>query len=127
MGKTFSPVAILRSVVLRLRGASDLPSEMSAHERAAAKMGHLVLYALRDTCVGHSCDLVWGDALSFFGLSTVRTPFAPDRATARTLRELHSLCANGILIAASLHAVAALYHHFIRRDAVLTRMLPKSN
>ncbi|WP_457155810.1 cytochrome b [Mesorhizobium sp. P5_C1] len=66
-----------------------------------------------------------GNELSFFGLFTIPAPFAPDRTTDRTIRELHSLCADGILIAVGLHALAALYHHFVRRDAILTRMLPK--
>lgn len=119
---------VLWRVLLRgLRGAPGLPHEMSVAERAAAKIGHLVLYALLIAIPILGILLTWfrGDALSFFGLFTVPAPFAPDRATARTIRELHSLCANGILIAAGLHAVAALYHHLIRRDAILTRMLPK--
>ncbi|QND68444.1 cytochrome b [Mesorhizobium loti] len=119
---------LLWRVVLRgLRGAPSLPDEMSAPERTAAKIGHFVLYALLIAIPVLGILLTWlrGDALSFFGLFTVPAPFAPDRTTARTIRELHSLSANGILIAASLHAAAALYHHFVRRDAVLTRMLPK--
>ncbi|PZV40439.1 cytochrome b [Mesorhizobium kowhaii] len=118
---------VLWRVVLRgLRGVPGLPDEMSAPERTAAKIGHLVLYALLIAIPILGILLTWfrGDALTFFGLFTVPAPFAPDRPTARTIRELHSLCANGILIAAGLHALAALYHHFIRRDAVLTRMLP---
>jgi cytochrome b561 len=119
---------LLWRVVLRgLRGSPGLPDEMSAPERAAAKIGHFVLYALLIAIPVLGILLTWfrGDALSFFGLLTVPAPFAPDRTTARTIRELHSLCANGILIAAGLHAAAALYHHFVRRDAILTRMLPK--
>ncbi|RRH93520.1 cytochrome b [Mesorhizobium tamadayense] len=114
-------------VVLRgMRGAPRLPAEMPAPERAAAKVGHFILYALLIAIPVLGILLAWfrGDALSFFGLFTVPAPFAPDRATARTIRELHSLCANGILIVAGIHALAALYHHFIRRDGVMARMLP---
>jgi cytochrome b561 len=35
------------------------------------------------------------------------------------------LTANVLLILIGLHAAAALYHHFIRRDAVLAAMLPE--
>ncbi|WP_141245268.1 hypothetical protein [Mesorhizobium sp. WSM3860] len=52
-------------------------------------------------------------ARPFRPLSAISAPFAADRATAPTLRELHELCANGILIVAGIHALAALYHHFI--------------
>ncbi|UCI06529.1 cytochrome b [Mesorhizobium sp. B1-1-8] len=118
---------VLWRVTLRgIRGAPNFPPGMTGLERAAAKAGHFILYALLIAIPILGILLTWfrGDALSFFGLFTIPAPFAPDRATARTIRELHSLCANGILIAAGLHALAALYHHFVRRDAILARMLP---
>ncbi|MDG4878164.1 cytochrome b [Mesorhizobium sp. WSM4935] len=125
-GLLLAALVFWRVVLRSLRGAPDLPSEMSTAERAAAKIGHFILYALLIAIPVLGILLTWfrGDALSFFGLFTIPAPFAPDRATARTIRELHSLCANGILIVAGLHALAALYHHLIRRDTILTRMLP---
>lgn len=115
-------------VGLRLaRGAPDLPAETAALERVFAKASHLALYALLIAIPVLGIVLTWfrGDALTFFGLFTVPAPFSPDRDMARTIRELHSLCANGILILAGLHALAALWHHFIRKDDVLERMLPE--
>jgi cytochrome b561 len=125
-GLLLAALVFWRVVLRSLRGAPDLPSEMSTAERAAAKIGHFILYALLIAIPVLGILLTWfqGDALSFFGLFTIPAPFAPDRTTARTIREIHSLCANGILIVAGLHALAALYHHLIRRDAILTRMLP---
>jgi len=117
-------------VVLRLaRGAPALPSEMNGLEESAAKLAHMLLYALLIAIPVLGILLTWfrGDALSFFGLFTIPSPVGADRATARTIRELHSLCANGILIVAGLHALAALWHHFVRRDTVLARMLPVRN
>ncbi|MEI8446251.1 hypothetical protein [Mesorhizobium sp. CCNWLY176] len=38
---------------------------------------------------------------------------------------MHELCAN--LALAGLHAIAALWHHFVRKDDVLKRMLPRSS
>jgi cytochrome b561 len=116
-------------VALRLaRGTPDLPSETTALERIFAKASHLALYALLIAIPVLGILLTWfrGDALTFFGLFTIPAPFAPNRDTARTIREIHSLCANGILILAGLHALAALWHHFIRKDDVLERMLPES-
>jgi cytochrome b561 len=34
------------------------------------------------------------------------------------------LAANAIMIVTALHAVAALFHHYVLRDGVLRRMLP---
>ena len=39
--------------------------------------------------------------------------------------DVHVLLADyGLLTLVGLHVLAALYHHFIRRDGVLQRMLP---
>ncbi|MDX8501897.1 cytochrome b [Mesorhizobium sp. VK4C] len=125
-GLLLAALVFWRVVLRGTKGAPRLPAEMSSLERTTAKVGHFILYALLVALPVLGILLTWfrGDALSFFGLFTMPAPFAPDRATARTIRELHSLCANGILIVAGLHALAALYHHFIRRDTILTRMLP---
>ena len=42
----------------------------------------------------------------------------------RLIHGWHELAANAILIVAGLHAAAALFHHYILRDATLRRMLP---
>ena len=115
-------------VLLRLtRGAPQLPASMTSMERALARVGHFALYALLITLPVLGILLAWsrGDALSFFGLFTIPAPFQPDRNIARTIQELHNLGANGILILAGIHALAALWHHFIRKDDVLERMLPE--
>jgi cytochrome b561 len=114
-------------VGLRLTlGTPGLPVEMSQRERWAAKIAHLLLYALLVAIPVLGILLTWyrGDALSFFGLFTIPAPVSPDRPTAGFIKELHSLCANLILILAGLHAAAALWHHYVRNDDVLKRMLP---
>ena len=40
------------------------------------------------------------------------------------MEETHELGAPLLLGLIALHVAAALYHHFVRRDAVLKRMLP---
>ncbi|QPC89851.1 cytochrome b [Mesorhizobium sp. INR15] len=123
----FVLVAIRLGLRLTL-GAPGVPQEMPEVERWAAKVTHLLFYALLVTIPVLGILLTWyrGDALSFFGLFTIPAPISPDSATARSIRELHSLCANLILILAGLHAAAALWHHFIRKDDVLKRMLPET-
>jgi cytochrome b561 len=41
-------------------------------------------------------------------------------------KELHEVLSNVLLVLASLHALAALKHHFVDHDDVLRRMLPRS-
>ncbi|QND60601.1 cytochrome b [Mesorhizobium huakuii] len=107
-------------------GTPGLPLEMSQLERWMAKIAHLLLYALLVAIPVLGILLTWyrGDALSFFGVFTIPAPVSADRATAGFIRELHSLCANLILILAGLHAAAALWHHYVWKDDVLKRMLP---
>jgi cytochrome b561 len=47
------------------------------------------------------------------------------RALSRWMRGWHGTAANTILIIAGLHAAAALFHHYLLRDDVLRRMLPR--
>lgn len=119
-------LVVIRVVLRLVLGTPGLPLEMSQLERWAAKVAHLLLYGLLVAIPVLGILLTWyrGEALSFFGLFTIPAPFSPDRATAGSIKQLHSLCANLILILAGLHAVAALWHHFVRKDDVLRRMLP---
>ena len=41
-----------------------------------------------------------------------------------TLEDVHEFLFNALLVVAAIHVVAALYHHFVLRDATLRRMLP---
>jgi cytochrome b561 len=126
VGLLLAALVLWRVVLRTLRGAPGLPENTSELERAGAKIAHLVLYTLLIAIPVLGILLTWyrGNDLSFFGLFTIPSPVTPDRGIARNIRELHSLCANGILIIAGLHALAALWHKFVRRDEVLTRMLP---
>ena len=57
-----------------------------------------------------------------FAIAPLGPPLA--RPTARMIKELHEMASIGILLLAGLHAAAALWHHYLRRDDVLIRMLP---
>ena len=51
-------------------------------------------------------------------------PIGPDEALARRLKELHETLAKVGYGAIGLHASAALFHHYVKRDNTLSRMLP---
>lgn len=125
-GLLLAALVAWRVLLRAAKGAPQLPRDMAGWERISAKAAHGLLYTLLVAipCLGILLTWYRGDALSFFGLFTIPSPVTPDRVLARDIRELHSFCANGILVVAGLHAAAALWHHFVRRDAVLARMLP---
>ena len=43
---------------------------------------------------------------------------------AGSVKNVHELLAHALLILASLHALAALVHHYVLKDDTLRRMLP---
>ena len=47
-----------------------------------------------------------------------------DRALVHQIGDWHALAADAVVIVAGLHSAAALFHHFVLRDATLRRMLP---
>ena len=65
-----------------------------------------------------------GHALPLFGLGEIASPWPADRTFARSVKGVHELLANALIILALLHAAAALAHHWFLRDRTLRRMLP---
>ena len=92
----------------------------------AARIGHFGLYALLAAVplVGVVVQFARGNALPVFGLFEIASPWAADRAFARSAREVHEVMAHALVILAVLHAAAALAHHWVFRDRTLQRMLP---
>jgi cytochrome b561 len=97
-----------------------------AWERNVAKATHRIFYLILTV----SPFLGWASASShrlpvtFFGLFTL-PPLAEPRARwANTAGDIHAYAMWTLLGIIALHAAAALYHHFVRHDGVLRRMLP---
>jgi len=123
-------VVLVVRIAARMRlGTPAAVSSITPLEERLARITHLLMYVLMVTVVilGVVLAIYRGDALSLFGLFTIPSPIAPNRETARFIQELHELGATALVLLASFHAVAALWHHFVRRDDVLARMLPGKN
>jgi cytochrome b561 len=102
-----------------------LPEEVGGPlVRRAAAVVHFLLYTLMIVVplIGIPVFLYRGLALDF-GLFQVPSPFARTPAIFRPLQEAHELAAYALIGLAAAHMLAALYHHFIRRDEVLLQML----
>lgn len=95
-------------------------------ERWAAHSTHYAFYFL----LLISPFLGWASAsahklpVTLFGLLALPELAAPRARWALTAGDIHGLLMWVLLALIGLHAAAALYHHFIRRDGVLRRMLP---
>ncbi len=93
----------------------------------ASQAAHVALYVLLivTPLVGIYLAFLRGNAVTLFGLFTIPSPIAVvDRAARAPVQTLHEWMANALVIIALIHGAAALWHHFIRKDDVLRRMLP---
>ena len=119
---------ILLRVVWRVaHPVPALPPGMHAWERFAAKLTHVSLYLLIVVMplLGFAATFARGRPVDF-GLFQITSPLSVSvsRDVARSLKEAHGYLAEAILVIAFVHALAALWHHYVRKDDVLTRMLP---
>jgi cytochrome b561 len=62
-------------------------------------------------------------ALDLSGLLTLPAVIPPDKAASGPVMRVHHILAFVLLFLAAMHVGAALYHHFIRKDQVLNRMI----
>ena len=65
-----------------------------------------------------------GKGVSIFNLFTIPPIVGYDPSFARAVLGLHILISWVLISFAGLHILAALYHHFIRKNIILQRMLP---
>ena len=102
------------------------PTRLGPWQEIAARHAHLGLYALLIAIpiMGVTLQFARGEALPVFGLAHIASPWARDRAFAGSVREVHEVLANILMIAVGLHAAVALAHHYVLRDRTLVRMLP---
>lgn len=123
-------LSVLALVVARLwlRVTTPTPPIEPApplYMQLAAAGAHGLLYAfmIAMPLLGWATLSAEGDAILFFGLPVF--PIAPEsEAWAELFEETHETIGDLGYVLIALHAAAALYHHHVRRDDTLTRMLP---
>ena len=95
----------------------------------AAKIAHYALYFLLAAVpiTGIVLQFARGNALPLFGFGEIASPWVADRGFSSNIKEVHEIIAHSLVALASLHAVAALLHHFVFGDRTLIRMLPALN
>ncbi|HLZ01054.1 MAG TPA: cytochrome b [Bradyrhizobium sp.] len=92
----------------------------------ASRLMHYLLYGLLVVvpAFGISLQFAQGHSLPLFGLSEIPSPWLADKAFAHSIKEVHEVLANVLVIQAVFHMTAALVHHFVFGDNTLRRMLP---
>ncbi len=121
---------VLATVIARLwwratHAPPDLPPDVGEFSRRLSHPAHMLLYALMVVIplIG-IVTFVWHGRTFDFGLFKLDPGVKPDRAIFHPTEDIHGYLAYGLWGLAGLHILAALWHHFIRRDGVLMRMWP---
>jgi cytochrome b561 len=120
-------VVVVARIVWRLMPGHQVESATHGWEERLSKAVQYLLYLLllAQAVLGFLVRWSEGQSMSFFGF-LIPPPFAPmTRAEHETLMQRHDQIGWAIIVIAVCHAAAALYHHFVRRDRVLVRMLPR--
>ncbi|WP_159015606.1 cytochrome b [Cognatiluteimonas profundi] len=106
-------------------GGQHAPVPASAFEAWSARLVHiaLLLFVVVEPLLG--VLMVWaeGDPLPVpFTAWQIPPLIVLGEASGETLEELHGTVGNVFYAVIALHALAALWHQFVRRDGVLRRM-----
>jgi cytochrome b561 len=132
-GLSVLALSVLRVAWRAMHKAPALPAQMHVGLRVLARLSHGLLYAfmLVAPLTGWIVLSVRRKPPSIFGLFTWPNlpPFAAMPHEQRTsihdaVLPAHSWISYAGMALVGLHVAAALYHHWVRRDDVLRRMLP---
>lgn len=128
--KAFGVLA-LALVVVRLawratHTAPELPQSMPPLEQLGAKLGHLALYALMIALPvdGILMSQAAGRPVNVFGW-TLPTILEKNDTLKGVFGEGHELLAWALALVLAVHVLAALRHHWLLKDDVMRRMLPR--
>ena len=104
-----------------------LPPEAGELSRRLSRPVHLIMYALLFVIpILGIVTFIWHGRVFDFGLFKVDFGVQKNRAIFGPTEDIHGYLAYTLFTVAGLHALAALWHQFIRRDGVLSRMWPRA-
>ncbi len=124
IGVSLFAVMLLR-FAWRVTNPKPSPEPGSALEHRIAAIVHALLYVLLFAIMiaGYLISTADGRAVEVFGLFSVPATITGIEEQEDIAGEIHFILAVALMVLASVHALAALKHHFINHDRTLKRML----
>jgi cytochrome b561 len=106
-------------------GAPAAAAVLTPLQYQLSRAAHLGMYVLliATPLIGWIGTSAYPATVNVFGLFAMPHLVGPDRALSETLLAIHGYMGIALGVIALIHIGAALYHGFIRRDGVLSRML----
>lgn len=123
-------LTVLMLVALRLLWRSfdkrPVPAPGTRWMKIISRIVHSALFVLLFVVPLSAVAGAWleGHALMLLGGIQIPPPMAEHHSLGVTISQIHPWLGDLIMWIAGLHASAALYHHLVLKDRVLTSMLP---
>lgn len=124
IGMTILMLAVVRVIWRALNTPPSLPSHMATWQVWASKTAHWLLYGLLFALPlsGWLMSSASAYAVSWFNLFTFPDLVAADENLKSQLTQIHELLSLLLFFLASVHILAALFHHFRDKDDILKRI-----
>jgi cytochrome b561 len=116
----------IRQVVRLIAGHKETSANFSKMLALAARLAHGALYGLLVAIpvIGWAVTSAHAVDLRLFGVIALPGLVTPDSDLADALTDYHAWAAYALIGLIFVHALAALWHHYVLRDSVLASMLP---
>jgi cytochrome b561 len=128
LGALILILMILRLINRLAAGALTAAPEIEPWQKSVSAIVHTTLYVLLFAMpiVGYIANSAFGAPTPFFGLFNLPQLIDKNETLATNLFMLHRWVGYLLILIVLTHVSAALYHHFVRGDSVLKRMLPRA-
>lgn len=125
LGAVLIPLVIVRLWWRAGHTPPPLPFDIPASQRLAASATHFLLYALlvAQPLIGWVATSAYRAPITVFWLIPLPPIWPENRAFSDMLFGVHKYIGWALGVLVCMHIGAALFHHFIRRDRVLMRMV----
>jgi cytochrome b561 len=125
LGVTLMAVVYVRLAYRLTHRPAPLPEEIPAFYRIAGHGVHWLLYALLavQPIIGWIGTSAYRAPIHFFWLAELPPIWPQNRGFSDAMFWVHTGIGIALAMLICAHVGAGLFHHFIRRDVVLTRML----
>jgi cytochrome b561 len=125
VGALLIPIVVVRLLYRVTHAPLPLTQDIPPWQQHAAHVAHWTLYALLlvQPFVGWIATSAYRAPMPMFGLFNLPPIWPVDRPLSGQLFVVHRSLGVIIAVIATVHIAAALYHHFVRKDRVLMRMV----
>jgi len=125
IGVVLMPIVLLRLLYRLGHPAPPLPADIPPIQRLAANLTHWALYVLLivQPVVGWIATSAYRAPILVFWLFELPPIWPVDQAFSKDMFLVHRNLGIAIAALVCAHIGAALFHHFVRKDRVLMRMV----